>query len=120
MTTVATYQQVLDVEIDLQLVGGDTDRTFTESVPVAPVSGEGVVVSWVARRKASGNVTYTVELNGTLLNTYTVTSADKVTVTETTSTSNAVVGDNTLVFTVTGGNGTLGLGDILLWTRVDV
>ena len=29
-------------------------------------------------------------------------------------------GDNELVFTVTGGTGTLGLGDVLLWTRVNV
>ena len=119
MTTVATYHQLLDVEIDLA-IGDDIDRTFTQNVPVAPVSGEGVVVTWVVRRKATGSVTYTVELNGTLLNTYTVTSADKVTVTETTSTSIAKQGDNELVFTVTGGTGTLGLGDVLLWTRVNV
>jgi len=119
MTTVATYHQLLDTEIDLR-IGADTDRTFTQSVAEAPVSGEGVVVTWVVRRKAAGSVTYTVVLNGTLLNTYTVTSADKVTVTETTSTSNANAGDNEIVFTVTGGTGTLGLGDVLLWTRVNV
>lgn len=119
MPTVATYYQLLDAETNLELNG--TDRmTFHESVPVAPASGEGAVVTWVARRKGNGSVTYTVELNSYLLNTYTVSSGERVTIMETTDTNHVSQGDNDLVFTVTGGTGTLGLGDVLLWHRLIV
>ncbi len=118
MPTVATYYQLQDTEIDLR-VGGDVDRTFTQSIPVDPVSGEGAMVSWVARRKASGSVNYDVTLNGALLNSYTLNTTDKIAIQETTSTSNVTQGDNELIFLVTGGTGTLGLGDVMLWHRVN-
>jgi hypothetical protein len=121
VTTVATYYTLLDTEIELR-IGGDIDRTFTQSVGVAPVSGEGAVVTWMARRKGTGSVTYTVTLNGspTPLNTYTLTSADRFVVQETIDTNEINQGDNDLVFAVTGGTGTLGLGDVMLWHRVNV
>jgi hypothetical protein len=120
-TPVATYYQLLDVETDLELgVGNQDDIILSQSVGVAPVSGEGAVVTWMARCKGGGSVTYTVTLNGTLLNTYTVTSADRFALQETTSTSHVNQGDNELIFEVTSGNGTLGLGDVMLWHRVNV
>jgi hypothetical protein len=119
VATVATYYQLLDVETDLR-IGGDIDRTFTQSVGVAPASGEGALVTWMARRKGTGSVTYTVTLNGNLLNTYTVTSTDRFTIQEATDTANVNQGNNDIVFTVTGGTGTLGLGDVMLWHRVNV
>lgn len=119
MPAVATYYQLLDSEIDLR-IGGDIDRTLTQSVGVLPASGEGGKVSWMARRKASGSVTYTVTLNGQLLNTYTVSSADRFALHETIDSNQVNQGDNNLVFTVTGGTGTLGLGDVMLWHRVNV
>jgi hypothetical protein len=119
MPAVATYYQLLDSEINLR-IGDDIDRTFTQSVPVAPVSGEGGVVTWMARRKATGSVTYTVTLNGQELNTYTVSSTDRFAVQETIDTDQVKQGDNDLVFKVTDGTGTLGLGDVMLWHRVNV
>lgn len=119
MPTVATYYQLLDSEIELE-IGGDIDRTLTQSVGVAPASGEGAALSWMARRKGNGSVTYTVTLNGNLLNTYTVTSADRFAVQETTGTNDVNQGNNNVVFEVTGGTGTLGLGDVMLWHRVNV
>jgi hypothetical protein len=64
-------------------------------------------------------VTYTVELNGILLNTYTVNLVDRVAVHETIDTDKVIQGNNNLTFKVTGGNGTLGLGDVMLWHRVN-
>ena len=119
MPTGATHYQLLDGEIELE-IGGDIARTFTQSVGVDPASGEGAALTWMARRKGTGSVTYTVTLNGKLLNTYTVTSADRFAVQETTGTDDVNQGNNTVVFTVTGGDGTLGLGDVMLWHRVNV
>ena len=119
MPSVATYYQLSDIEVDLK-IGGDLDRTFTQPVGVAPVSGEGALVTWTARRKGTGSVTYTVTLNGAELNTYTLDSADRFVVQETTNTDNVKQGDNEITFKVTGGTGTLGLGDVMLWHRVNV
>jgi hypothetical protein len=120
MPVVATFYQLLDSEIDLSdQPGGDNDRTFTQSVGVPVVAGEGALVTWMARRKATGSVTYTVTLNGTLLNTYTVNSTDRFALQETVDTAQVIQGNNDLVFRVTGGTGTLGLGDVMLWHRVN-
>ena len=119
MPIVATYYQLLDSEIDLR-TGEDIDRAFQQSVPVAPAGGEGGLVTWMARRKATGSVTYTVKLNGDVLNTYTLNSAERFAVQETTGTTQVNQGNNTVTFTVTGGTGTLGISDVMLWHRVDV
>jgi hypothetical protein len=119
MPTVATFYQLLDSEVELR-IGGDLDRTFTQSVGVTPAGGEGALVTWNARRKATGSVTYTVTLNGTVLNTYTITSGDRFVVQEATQTADVIQGDNNLVFTVPAGTGTLGVSDIILWHRLNV
>jgi hypothetical protein len=118
MPTVATYYQLQDSEIQLR-IGGDVDRTFTESIVDPPVAGEGALVTWMARRLAAGSVTYTVTLNNILLNTYTLDSADRFVVQETIDTNQVNVGNNSLVFLVTGGTGTLAVGDVMLWHRVN-
>ncbi|MGY1672957.1 hypothetical protein [Geodermatophilus sp. SYSU D00710] len=120
MTAVATYYQLLDEEIELTRSEGEDDGTFTQSVGVDPASGEGAALTWMARRKGSGSVTYTVTLNDIRLNTYTVTSADRFAVQETIDTDRVIKGDNRVVFEVTSTTGTLGLSDVMLWHRVNV
>ena len=46
--------------------------------------------------------------------------ADRFAVQETTGTNDVIQGDNDVIFEVTGGTGTLGLGDVMLWHRVNV
>ena len=119
MPTVATFYQLQDGEIELG--NPDIDRTFTQSVGVAPASGEGALVTWMARRKGTGSsVTYTVTLNGNLLNTYTLTSADRFAVHETTDTTEVIQGNNEIVFRITSGTGFLKISDLMLWHRVNV
>jgi hypothetical protein len=120
VTAVATYYQLLDAEDELKNVAGDDDRFLTQSVDVQPASGEGAALTWMARRKGTGSVTYTVTLNGHRLNTYTVTSADRFAVQETIDTDRVIQGDNEVHFQVTDGTGVLGLSDVMLWHRVNV
>ena len=119
MPAVATFYQLLDSEIELR-IGGDIDRAVRQFVADPAASGEGAVLAWMVRRKSTGSVTYTVTLNGNLLNTYTLDSADRFAVHETTGSDDINQGDNDVVFRVTGGTGTLGLSDVVLWHRVDV
>ena len=78
MPVVATFYNLLDSEIDLSdQPGGGRDRTLKQSVGVPLVAGEGAMVKWVTQRKATRSVTCAVTLNGILLDTYTITSADR-------------------------------------------
>lgn len=116
MATVAEFAQFSDSPIDLRL-GADIDRSLTKSLPSTPQSGEGAVVSWMVWRGGSGNVTYKVQVNGTEINTYTVTMADRVAVHEAISTDVIQFGNNTITFTVTSGTGTLSFADVILFYR---
>ena len=99
-----------------------TPVTLTRSVDVTPAGGEGALVTWMAQRTTAAEVTYTVTLNGVVLNTYTVNtvgpSTEKYAMQEAFHTSNVKKGQNVLAFTVTGGTGTMVISDVMLWVRV--
>jgi hypothetical protein len=119
MTRVANYAQLSDVSFDLRL-GGDIDRRLEQNITDAPVSGEGALLTWNVRREGVGSVTYQVKVNDAVAATYTVTSGDWSAVQEAMGTDSIQLGDNTVDFVVTGGDGTLSIGDVMLWYRVEV
>ena len=101
-----------------------TPVTLTQSVDVTPAGGEGALVTWMAQRTSAAAVTYTVTLNGVLLNTYPVNSVGASTevyaMQEAFKTPTVNQGRNVLAFTVTAGAGTMVISDVLLWIRVNV
>ena len=127
MPTVATYYQLLD---DLVIVTGSL--TLTQNITVPPAGGEGALVTWFAGAavEGGGSVTYTVTLNGSLIGSYEVISeflgvAFRIPVQEAIATGvvkhgSGAAGNNSLVFTKTGGAGTLTLSAVMLWHRVNV
>jgi hypothetical protein len=119
MPTVATYYQLQDEDVELG-AGGPTSKTFTQNVGVAPAGQEGALVSWMAASKTTDSVEYTVTLNNVQLNEYTESSVEPGAMQEATTVSNVNQGNNTLVFQVTGGSGTLVVSDVMLWHRVNV
>jgi len=121
MPTVATYYQLKDDQVELS--GGSL--TLSQSIPVTPAGGEGALVTWLAGRAAApgGNVTYNVTLNGTKLGDYVMEAIQptiKIPMQEATVSGNVKKGNNVLVFTKTGGAGTLTLSAVMLWHRVNV
>jgi hypothetical protein len=128
-TTVATYYQLRDDPINLSGAVG-TILKFTQPITVTPAGGEGALVTWFAGAVfGGGNVTYTVTLNGTLLGSYEAFAVLAGTFripTQETIASNVLkhgsgaAGNNDLVFTKTGGVGTLTLSAVMLWHRVSV
>ena len=125
MPSVATFYQLLDG--NKSLVGGGPPVTLTQSVDVTPAGGEGALVTWMAQRTSAAEVTYTVTLNGVVLNTYTVNTVgetgtpqntEKYAMQDAFHTSNVNRGNNLLEFTATGGAGTMVISDVMLWVRV--
>ncbi len=119
MPRVANFIQLRDESFTL-VVGGDIDRALTRDIVDAPAAGEGAVLTWNVQREGTGNVTYEVTMNGTLLNTYTVTLGERRAVQEAMDTTTIQQGNNTVVFRVLGGTGTLEIGDVILFYRQDV
>ena len=125
MPTVATYYQLQDDLINLSATGPAGALKFTQSITVTPAGGEGALVTWFAGAVVpGGGVTYTVTLNGTQLGSYEVFpvlgSTFRIPTQETTATNVVIKGTNQLVFTKTGGTGTLTLSAVMLWHRVNV
>jgi hypothetical protein len=118
MARVADFVQFSDTPVSLA-IGGDIDRAFTKNIDATPASGEGAVVKWMVWRGGSGSVTYEVRVNGTPINTYTATLTDRVAVHEAISTDTIHLGDNTVVFEVKSGTGTLSFADVFLFYRQD-
>ena len=77
-------------------------------------------MTWMAQRTSAAAVTYTVTLNGVVLNTYPVTSTEPAAMQEAFPQSNVRQGNNVLAFTATTGAGTLVISDVMLWVRVYV
>jgi hypothetical protein len=122
MPRVADFVQFSDVSFDLR-IGGDIDRPLTQLISDAPANGEGALLTWNVRREGSGSVTYEVKVNGSSAPTstvYTVSQPDWSTVQETIPTNVVKQGSNTVEFRVTGGSGTLSIGDVVLWYRQNV
>ena len=123
MPKVATYYQLLDNPVDVSA----TPLTLNQSVADTPAGGEGALVTWLAAGIA-GVVTYNVKVNGNNLGDYTAISiggsggipAVVIPVQEATTTSAVHQGSNNVVFTKTGGTGTLRLSAVMLWHRVNV
>jgi hypothetical protein len=121
MPTVATYYQLQDNPVDVS-----TPLTLSQSIPVTPAGGEGALVTWQAGTAGGGFATYKVEVNGNKLGDYLALSISTGAITggipvqETTTTSDVRKGPNQLVFTKTGGTGTLQLSAVMLWHRVNV
>jgi hypothetical protein len=117
--SVATFYQLQDANTPLTTT---TPVTLSQFVDVTPAGGEGALVTWMAQRTSAEEVTYTVTLNGVVLNTYTVNtvapSTEKYAMQDAFHTSNVKKGQNVLAFTVTGGAGTLEISDVMLWVRV--
>jgi hypothetical protein len=124
--TVATYYQLQDDLVNLSATGPAGALKLQQSITVTPAGGEGALVTWLAGRAATpaGGVTYTVTLNTTPLGSYEVVTglnpAIRIPVQEATITGAVKNGLNQLVFTKTGGTGTLVLSAVMLWHRVDV
>jgi uncharacterized protein (DUF2147 family) len=121
MPTVATYYQLQDDLINLST----GSLTRTQNIPVTPAGGEGALVTWLAGNAGApaGNVNYTVTLNGTKLGDYVMEAilpTIKIPMQEATLTGDVKKGNNVLVFTKTGGTGTLTLSAVMLWHRVNV
>jgi hypothetical protein len=122
-TTVATFYQMLDDNKSLTVA---TPVTLTQSVDVTPADGEGALLTWMAQRTSAAAVTYTVALNGNLLNpnAYVVNTVGATTevyaMQEAFNTSNVIQGNNVVAFTATTGAGTLVISDVMLWVRVNV
>jgi hypothetical protein len=122
MPTVATYYQLQDNPVDVS-----TTLTLSQSIPVTPAGGEGALVTWQAGTAAgTGFVSYKVEVNGNKLGDYLAVNFSAAGITggipvqETTTTPDVNKGPNQLVFTKTGGPGTLRLSAVMLWHRVNV
>ena len=118
MARVADFVQFSDSDIDLR-IGGDLDRTLTRNLDAPPAGGEGALLKWMVRREGNGNVTYQVKVNGSVINTYTVTVTDWVGVQEALSTDDIHFGNNTVEFKVTSGTATLSFSDVVLFYRQD-
>lgn len=116
MAVVAEYVQFSDNPVSLA-IGSDIDRAFTKNIDNAPQSSQGAVLEWMVWRGGSGTVTYEVRVNGTALNTYTVSLGDRVAVHETFATEVIHFGDNTVVFEVKSGTATLNISDVVLFYR---
>jgi hypothetical protein len=119
MARVADFAQFSDTSIDLS-IGRDIDRTLTRNLDAPPADGQGAVLEWMVRREGTGSVSYEVKVNGNVIGTYTVTLGDWVGVKEAISTDDIHIGNNTVVFRVTGGTGTLSFGDVILFYRQDI
>jgi hypothetical protein len=117
MPSVATFYQLLDVNKSLTAAA---PVTLTQSVDVTPADGEGALLTWMAQRTSAAAVTYTVSLNGVVLNTYPVTSTEPAAMQEAFSQSNVNQGNNVLAFTRTAGAGSLRISDVMLWVRVNI
>ena len=119
MARVADFVQFSDSPISLR-IGGDIDRTLTRNLDATPASGEGAVLSWMVWRSGTGSsVEYEVKVNGSAINTYTVTLQDRVAVQETISTDYIHFGNNTVEFYVKNGPATLSFADVVLLYRQD-
>ena len=124
-TTVSTFYQMLDGNAPLDTA---TAVTLTQFVDVTPAGGEGALVTWMAQRTSAAAVTYTVTLNGVLLNTYAVNTVyvnaagtEVYAMQEAFTTPQVNQGNNVLTFTATGGGaGTMVISDVMLWVRVQV
>ena len=78
MATVANFIQFSDAAFDLGgAAGADIDRTLTRNIEDVPASGQGALLTWNVKRVGTGNVTYEVNLNGSLINTHTVTLGER-------------------------------------------
>ena len=129
-TTVATFYQLLD-DPPAPLVAG-APVTLTQSVDVTPADGEGALLTWMAQRTSAAAATYTVTLNGNLLNPnpYVVNivgvagapqTSELYAMQEAFPQSYVNQGNNVVTFTETGGAaGTLVISDVMLWVRVRV
>ena len=118
MPKVATYYQLQDNPIDVT-----TPLTLNKSVADTPAGGEGALVTWQAGSAGTGFVTYRVEVNGNKIGDYVALNISPtfgIPVQEATTTSDVKKGPNKLVFTKTGGTGTLRLSAVMLWHRVNV
>jgi hypothetical protein len=116
MPAVATFYQMLDNDTRL----ATTPITLTQNVTVTPAGGEGALVTWMAQRTSAAAATYTVTLNGVVLKTVADTPLTPTAMQEAFDASNVKMGSNVLAFTVVAGAGTLVIGDVMLWIRVDL
>jgi hypothetical protein len=124
-TTVATFYQLLD-DPPAPLAAG-APVTLSQSVDVTPADGEGALLTWMAQRTSAAAATYTVTLNGNLLNpnAYVVgivaPTSELYAMQEAFPQSYVNQGNNVVTFTETGGAaGTLVISDVMLWVRVRV
>lgn len=119
MARVADFELFRDSSFDLR-IGADLDRTLTANIDTVPETGEGGLLTWNVRREGVGTVSYDVFVNGGSRQVgYTVSSPDWSAVQESISTAKLQPGDNTVRFVVTGGSGTLSIGDVVLLYRQD-
>ncbi|NJR62120.1 MAG: hypothetical protein HC769_26815 [Cyanobacteria bacterium CRU_2_1] len=121
MPRVADFVQLSDTSFDLR-IGGEIARPLTQTIVDAPANGEGALLTWNVRREGSGSVTYEIKINGddVARDAYTVSQGDWSAVQETLATNAIKQGSNTVTFVVTGGSGTLSIGDVVLWYRQNV
>jgi hypothetical protein len=117
--TVANYILFTDAAFELQ-AGADINRTLTRNIEDVPVSGQGALLTWNVKRVGTGNVTYTVHLNGSLINTHTVTLGERRAMQEATGTENVRQGENNVVFEVTDGTGILNVSSVMCFYRQEV
>jgi hypothetical protein len=116
MATVADFALFSDSPIELS-IGADIDRTLAKVLDATPASGHGALLTWMVRRVGTGSVSYEVKVNGSTINTYTVTEADRLAVQESISTDDIQLGNNTVEFRVTSGTATLSFADVVLFYR---
>jgi hypothetical protein len=121
MPSVATYYQLADGTVAL----GGSAITFTQSVDVTPAGGEGALVTWMVQRTSAAPVDFTLELNGQVLNTYSINSVgastDPIAMQEAFTTPTVNQGSNVLAFApLATSTGTAVISDVMLWIRVDV
>ena len=119
MTRVANFGMLSDQSFDLK-IGDDIDKTLSENITGTPVSGSGAFLMWNVRREGTGTVKYEVKLNDQNPNKYVVDLKDWSSVHEAFNTSSIKQGTNKVEFKVTGGSGTLSIGDVVLFYREDV
>ena len=119
MARVANYELFRDASFGLK-IGDDIDRTLTANIENTPVSGEGAVAMWKARREGSGSVSYRVIVNGTQVYSTTTDEPNITTIHEVLNTPDISKGENTVKFEVTGGTGTLRVADVMIWYRQNV
>ena len=121
MATASDFVVFRDQSFDLSdQQGADSDRDLDNIIDDDPISGEGGLLTWNVRREGNGSVDYEIEINGTFVNRYTVSERNWHSVQERFPTGSIQQGENTVRYHVTGGDGTLSVGDVVLFYRKNI